>query len=181
MFNGCSKLKYLPDISSWKTHIVYNMKYLFANCSSLLSMPDISQWETFNVIDMRGLFMNCSSLTYLPDISNWNTYSLKAIDFIFSGCHYLISKPDISKWSLDIMINRNHIFDEIDIDSSFDIKTEKDNDIPFSSISVNNYPDAVHKRGNSNGLPVEYFNVIPQDQIFQDKNLDEKYYDNFYT
>ena len=159
------------------------MKYLFANCSSLESMPDISKWETFNVIDMRGLFMNCSSLTILPDISNWKTNSLKTIDYIFSGCHNLISTPDISKWSLDIMTNRDHIIDEVDIDSSFNIKTDKDNNNEFfsNSVSDNPYPDAVHKSANSNGRHVEYYNVISQDLTFQDKNVDEKYYDNFYT
>ena len=46
---------------------------MFNNCSSLLSLPDISKWNTNNVTDMSFMFVNCSSLSSLPDISKWNT------------------------------------------------------------------------------------------------------------
>ena len=47
------------------------MSSMFNNCSSLKSLPDISKWDIRNVTDMCEMFHNCSSLTSLPEISNW--------------------------------------------------------------------------------------------------------------
>ena len=41
MFEGCSLLSNLSDISKWNTSNVTNMSYMFHGCSSLLSLPDI--------------------------------------------------------------------------------------------------------------------------------------------
>ena len=40
MFDGCSSLSSLPDISKWNTKINTNICYMFSECSSLLSLPD---------------------------------------------------------------------------------------------------------------------------------------------
>jgi len=69
MFEECSSLSLLPDISKWNTNNVTNMNGMFGECSSLLSLPDISNWNTNNVTDMRGMFAQCSSLLSLLDIS----------------------------------------------------------------------------------------------------------------
>jgi len=69
MFNGCSSLISLPDISKWNTKNVTNMSDMFNGCSSLISLPDISKWDTKNVTDMSDMFNKCSSLISLPDIS----------------------------------------------------------------------------------------------------------------
>ena len=68
MFNGCSKLSNLPDISKWNTDNVNNMHGIFGNCKSLSSLPEISKWNTNNVTNMSTMFQACSSLTELPDI-----------------------------------------------------------------------------------------------------------------
>ena len=52
---------------------VTNMSFMFDDCSSLVSLPDISKWNTNNVTDMSWMFVGCSSLSSLPDISKWNT------------------------------------------------------------------------------------------------------------
>ena len=49
-----------------------NMNGVFNGCSSLISLPDISKWETRYVINMSDLFSGCNSLISLPDISKWN-------------------------------------------------------------------------------------------------------------
>ena len=54
---------------------VTNLSYMFNRCSSLLSLPDISKWSTNKVINMSDMFNGCKSLTSLPDISKWNTDS----------------------------------------------------------------------------------------------------------
>jgi len=43
MFNGCSSLLSLPDISKLNTNKVTNMSWMFYGCSSLSSLPDISK------------------------------------------------------------------------------------------------------------------------------------------
>ena len=54
---------------------INNMSYMFDCCSSLSSLPDISKWNTINVKDMSSIFFGCSSLLSLPDISKWNGFS----------------------------------------------------------------------------------------------------------
>ena len=98
MFNGCSSLISLPDISKWDTKNVKDMNDMFCECSSLISLPDISKWDTTNATLIGHMFCECSSLLSLPDISKWGTKNI--IDFMgmFEGCSSLISLPDISKW-----------------------------------------------------------------------------------
>ena len=40
MFNECSKLSSIPDISKWNTNNVNNMKAMFQKCSSLSELPE---------------------------------------------------------------------------------------------------------------------------------------------
>ena len=49
---------------------VVDMSYMFNRCSSLLSLPDISKWNTNNVSDMNWMFSGCSSLSSLPIFQN---------------------------------------------------------------------------------------------------------------
>ena len=97
MFNECSSLLSLPDISKWSTNKVTNMSYIFYGCSLLSSLPDISIWNTYNVTSISCMFKECSSLSSLPDISKWNTHNVKYMSGIFDGCSSLLSLPDISK------------------------------------------------------------------------------------
>ena len=66
---------------------ITNMSYMFNKCSSLLSLPDISKWKINNVNDMSYMFYNCSSLISLPDISKWNTKNVTDINHIFIYCY----------------------------------------------------------------------------------------------
>ena len=99
MFDGCSSLSSLPDISKWNNSNVADMHCMFCGCSSLSSLPDISKWNTNNVKDMSKMFYGCSSLSSLPDISKWNTNNVNNMYSMFSGCSSLSSLPDISKWN----------------------------------------------------------------------------------
>jgi len=91
MFNFCSSLSSLPDISKWNIDKVENMSYMFSGCSSLLSLPDISNWNTNKVYySMSSMFSGCSSLFSLPDISNWNTNDAFGMSNMFDECYNLI-------------------------------------------------------------------------------------------
>ena len=48
------------------------MRGIFEGCSLLSSLPDISKWNTNNVTDMESLFDRCISLMPLSYISNLN-------------------------------------------------------------------------------------------------------------
>ena len=72
MFEGCSSLKSLPDISNWKIDNVKKMENMFKGCKSIISFPDISKWDFSNVISLEGIFADCPqkiSLPILPEIS----------------------------------------------------------------------------------------------------------------
>ena len=68
------------------------MSEIFEECSSLSSLPDISKWNTNNVIDMSWMFNDCSSLSSLPDISKWNNYE-KYKKSMFYGCNKSLKIP----------------------------------------------------------------------------------------
>ena len=40
MFDGCSSLISLPDISKWNTNNVNDMSYMFWGCSDKLNIPE---------------------------------------------------------------------------------------------------------------------------------------------
>ena len=52
------KLKGILNITS--------MSYMFDGCSSLSSLPDISKWNTNNVTNMSDMFVNCNKLQNIP-------------------------------------------------------------------------------------------------------------------
>ena len=107
MFEGCSSLESLAEISNWKTNYVINMNNMFNGCSSLKMLPDISNWNTSNVFDMSGMFYGCSSLKSLPDISKWDTkLSLQlrdnneGIEGMFDGCSESLNIPEKFKTNI---------------------------------------------------------------------------------
>ena len=65
MFDECSSLLSLPEISKWNINNVYNMSSMLWGYSSLFSLLDISKWNTNNVISMKYMFFDCSSLSFL--------------------------------------------------------------------------------------------------------------------
>ena len=63
---------------------------MFNGCSSLSSLPDVSKWNTINAIYMKGMFSGCSSISSLTDISKWNTNNITEMNKMFSGCLNII-------------------------------------------------------------------------------------------
>ena len=70
MFDGCSSLSSLPDISQWNTNNVINMDYMFSRCKSLSSLPDISKWNTNNVTNKYHIFFGCINIIISKIISS---------------------------------------------------------------------------------------------------------------
>ena len=74
---------------------------MFEKCSSLTSLPDISKWNTNNVINMSSIFCKCSSLSSLPDISKWNINNVTELDHMLYDCSNIIfSKVIKAKFNL---------------------------------------------------------------------------------
>ena len=100
LFKECTSLESLPDISGWDTSNATSMEMLFCKCYSLKSLPDIGDWDTYNVTNIEGLFYECRSLTSLPDISGWNTSNVTNMNYLFHQCKNLKSLPNLGKWNL---------------------------------------------------------------------------------
>ena len=112
LFEGCSSLYSIPDISNWNTSKVTQMNNIFSGCNSLTYLPDISKWNISNVQDISGMFSQCKNLISLPDISKWNFSNLKYISSLFHGCSSLISLPDISNWDISNTLGLTSMFYE---------------------------------------------------------------------
>jgi len=98
MFQNCSKLISLPDISKWNTSNVINMACIFYGCSSITKYPDLSKWDTSKVTNLSGMFYQCTSLLSIPDISNWNVQNVNNFTKMFAGYHNVI---------VDIFMDKN--------------------------------------------------------------------------
>ena len=110
MFDHCSNISALPDISFFNTINVTNMSHMFFDCSKLSTLPDISNWNTIKVTNMSGMFWGCSKLSTLPDISNWNTKNVTNMNNMFGCCYNLSTLPNISKWNMNKVTNRSFMF-----------------------------------------------------------------------
>jgi len=42
------------------------MNYMFENCSSLISLPDISKWDISKIKEMKDMFKGCSKSLVIP-------------------------------------------------------------------------------------------------------------------
>ena len=56
------------------------MSYMFNDCTSLSSLPDISKWNINNVTDMSYIHRNCISLLNLSDIPSFFIRDLEVED-----------------------------------------------------------------------------------------------------
>ena len=70
MFEDCSNLKYLSNISGWDTTNMKEINYMFKNCSSVEEI-DLSNWETSKLVKMQGLFYGCTNLKQIKGLLNW--------------------------------------------------------------------------------------------------------------
>jgi len=76
MFNGCSSLIRMPDISRWEVSNVINADHIFDYCKSLINFPDISKWNFNKEIKKENIFgksafsssLNNTSILYCNSI-----------------------------------------------------------------------------------------------------------------
>ena len=54
---------------------------MFNECSSLISLPDISKWNIKNVINIDKIFNGCTKIKSFPDISRFLAYEESKYNF----------------------------------------------------------------------------------------------------
>ena len=109
MFNKCSQLKAIPDISRWNTKNLTNLGHMFSECENLEYLPNLYNWDTSNITSMEYMFNGCSSLKNLNGISNWDTSKVTAMQGMFYGCSSL-EEIDISGWDISNVTKMNNMF-----------------------------------------------------------------------
>ena len=149
MFQGCSNLISINDISTWDTSMIERMDYMFDECINLKQL-DVSNFNTEkctnfdfmfsrckklkelkvngfclnNVTNIQWMFKECSSLTSI-DVSNWNTRIVSIMDGLFYGCINLIEIIGLDNFNTSNVSGMRYMFydcnklTDIDI-SSFD-------------------------------------------------------------
>ena len=100
MFNGCSSLIDLCNISGWNVSSVEDMRYLFNGCVSLTSMENLSAWDVSSVTNMSLMFSGCSKLTSINFLSSWDVSSVETMYAMFQNCNKLESLVGISSWDV---------------------------------------------------------------------------------
>ena len=75
------------------------MNGMFNCCSSLTMIPNISKWKTNNLIEINEIFYGCSSLLIDPDISNWDLNKIKDIDSTSSFSSSVLKSHDLNSCS----------------------------------------------------------------------------------
>ena len=103
MFEGCSSLTGVGDISQWATEAVADLSYMFWHCTDLTSV-DFNGWDVSKVTDLSHMFEGCIRLTGVGNISQWITESAVNMSFMFSGCTDLVS-VDLNGWDVSNVIN----------------------------------------------------------------------------
>ena len=93
MFDRCSSLIYLPDISKWNTENIKYMNYMFFGCEQLVTIPDISKWNCFNTKQMNYIFKNCFSLISFSNSEGEHFYKEILKHEFFLDCpNFVLSK-----------------------------------------------------------------------------------------
>ena len=122
MFKRCEELN---KVIATKTDMirVTNMKSMFERCSNLEEISDISYWNLENVESSVGLFYLCKKLKDIPGIKKWNPIKLKSCSEMFFGCCFSLNKEQISQvleWkNVDEKIKKEY-------NDGFDVKDEID-------------------------------------------------------
>ena len=89
----------------------YLFKILFEGCSSLLVIPDISKWKINSYCKIKKMFYRCFSLMTYPDISNWNISAFTKTEDIFELFKPEVNSNS-SSVSKSIIENLSEYFDD---------------------------------------------------------------------
>ena len=110
MFQLCSNLTSVGDLSNWNTSNVTDMSGMFNDCYVLTSVGNLSKWNTSKVTDMSWMFNGCNSFEQ-KDVNNWNMSNVQDVSYMFGyaisdGGNHTTKILNLGKWDV------NHITDD---------------------------------------------------------------------
>ena len=95
-----------PDIATWNTSFVTNMKGTFSNATSF--NQDISSWDTSNVTDMSHMFLDASSFN--QPLNNWDTSNVTTMARMFENASEF-NQP-LDNWNTSLVTDMLGMFRE---------------------------------------------------------------------
>lgn len=84
LFNGCTDLISVGDVSSWSLSNVTTLEDTFKSCLVLREI-DVSTWDVSSVTSLKNTFSYCKALSVI-DVSNWHTGELTNVEYMFIHC-----------------------------------------------------------------------------------------------
>ena len=98
LFEGCSSLLVIPDISKWKINTYCNVKKMFYGCSSLMTYPDISEWNISAFTKAEDIF----ELKFFKSEVNSKSSSvsksiIENLSEYYDDCLSVFSNPEINE------------------------------------------------------------------------------------
>lgn len=88
IFGFNNQLTSVGDISGWDVSRVTSLGYLAAACSAL-QLPNLSSWNTGNVTNLRNAFQSMGTNASVSGIENWDTSSVSQVASCFQACKSL--------------------------------------------------------------------------------------------
>ena len=88
MFQGCTRLSQISNLTSMKTTNILSMREMFSGCSALRSI-DLGSFEVQKVTDMASMFLNCSTLESIVYPRSYNTSNVTDMSRMYEGCYSL--------------------------------------------------------------------------------------------
>ena len=107
LFNGCSNLTEVKNLSNLNLSVATDMSYMFAGCNSLESL-DLSGLLTGNVKNMQWLFYRCSGLKDI-NLQGLDTKSVESMYQMFAQCSGL-EQLDLSSFNTSNVEDMRNMF-----------------------------------------------------------------------
>ena len=107
MFESCSSLTTIGDVSNWNVPCLTTTSNMFLNCRKLKSV-NAANWTTRDLQNVSNMFKSCLALTSF-DASNWNTSNLTTMASMLEECQALTSVK-FANWDTSNVTNMTRVF-----------------------------------------------------------------------
>jgi hypothetical protein len=110
MFNGCSTLKNISELSYLDTRDVTDFSFMFWGCSSLNDIKPIENWNVTKGKNFQSMFGGCSSLEDIRPLQYWNVSNGNNFSAMFYFCSLLLNIKPLQKWNMSNSTNVSGMF-----------------------------------------------------------------------
>ncbi len=131
MFKDDEKLASL-DLSNFNPNKVQYFSSMFEGCTALTSLGDLSKWTGSNATSVSNMFNGDEKLASL-DLSNFNPNNAQYFSSMFEGCTALTSPGDLSKWTGSNATSVSNMFNGDEKLASLDLSDFKPNKVQYFS------------------------------------------------